>query len=108
MGEDGQVKLWDHINDKEYYSRRFVGKGTCCDLLGYSDANQGRVVVVGFDNGIVRVLLMSPQDFTVLKAFKAHDDPIVKVKFSPDQGMLATCSSTGEIFFFVISGMDNV
>ena len=33
VGGDGQVKLWDFIKDKEYYSRRFIGKGTCMDLL---------------------------------------------------------------------------
>jgi len=39
VGEDGQVKLWDYIRDKEVYSRRFEGKGTCSDSLPYSDAN---------------------------------------------------------------------
>ena len=39
IGEDGQVKLWDYIRDKEYYSRRFLGKGMCSDMLPYSEAN---------------------------------------------------------------------
>lgn len=78
------MKMWDFIKDKEFYSRRFVGKGTCSDLLNSSEANQGRVIAIGFDNGIVRILMMGSNDFTVLKAFKAHDSSIVKVKYSPD------------------------
>ena len=38
-GEDGQVKLWDFIRDKEHYSRQFVGKATSLDILNYSEAN---------------------------------------------------------------------
>ena len=63
---------------------------------------------VGFDNGIVRVLLLGATDFIILKAFKAHDDSIVRVKYSPDNTMLVTASLTGEIFFFLVSGHDNL
>lgn len=59
---------------------------------------------VGFDNGIVRVLLAGPTNFQVLKAFKAHDNSLVKLKYAPDQTMLATASVDGEIFFFLTSG----
>lgn len=108
VGEDGHLKLWDFIRDKVFYTRKFIGSGTCCDLIPYSDQNQGRVIAVGFDNGIVRVLLMGISDFIILKAFKAHDTSVVKIKYSPDNTMLATASEDGDIFFFVISGTGNL
>lgn len=106
IGQDGQVKLWDFIKDKEEYSHRFIGAGTCADYLPYSDANQGKILAVGFDNGIVRILAMGATNFEILKAYKAHETGIVKIKYAPDLTMLVTASSNGEIFFFNISGQE--
>ena len=71
------------------------------DLSPFSEANQGKVVATGFDNGIIRILLQGPTEFQILKSFKAHDTPVVKVKFSGDNNMFATASKNGEIFFFI-------
>ena len=108
VGEDGQVKLWDYVRDREFYSHRFVGRGTCADMVPYAEANQGRAFAVGFDNGIVRILLLSQSDFVILKAFKAHDSSVIRVKYAPDNTMFVTASVDGEIFFFLVSGQDNL
>jgi len=52
-------------------------------------------------------LLIGSHDFTILKAFKAHDTKVVRVKYSPDNTMLVTASEDGDIFFFQI-GTDNL
>lgn len=52
--------------------------------------------------------MMANHEFTILKAFKAHDSEIIKVKYSPDQSMLVTASREGEVFFFNISGIDDI
>ncbi len=70
--------------------------------MPYSDSNQGRIFATGFDNGIVRILLVSSDNFVILKAFKAHDSKVVRVKYSPDNQMLVTASEDGDIFFFGI------
>jgi WD40 repeat protein len=44
--------------------------------------------------------MIGASDFTVLKAFKAHDSKVVKIKYSPDNSMLVTASEDGDIFFF--------
>jgi len=106
IGQDGEVKLWDFIKDKEMYSRKFMGAALCADHLPYSDANQGKITAVGFDNGIVRVLGMGETGIDILKAFKAHDTAVVAVKFSQDGTMFATASKEGEIFFFNVSAQD--
>ena len=69
-------------------------------MMPHSVMNQGRIIAIGFDNGIVRILMIGASDFTVLKAFKAHDSKVVKVKYSPDNSMLVTASEDGDIFFF--------
>lgn len=99
--------MWDFVKDKQFYSKGFVGAGSCVDIMPYADANQGRILAVGFDNGIVRVLLIGSHDFMVLKAFKAHDSKIIKVRYSPDNTIFVTASENGELFFFEI-GLDNV
>lgn len=78
------------------------------DSLPYAEANQGRIMAVGFDNGIVRILMLGANDFTVVKAFKAHDSTIAKIKYAPDNTMFATASVEGEIFFFIIAGQGNL
>jgi WD40 repeat protein len=100
LGEDGQVKLWDYVKDRQFYSRQFLGAGTCSDAMPFTDANQGRILATGYNNGIVRILLVGNHDFTILKAFKSHDTAVVKVKYSPDNTMFVTASDNGDIFFF--------
>ena len=101
------MRMWDFVKDKQFYSKGFAGAGSCVDIMPYADANQGRILAVGFDNGIVRVLLIGSHDFMVLKAFKAHDSKIIKVRYSPDNTMFVTASENGDLFFFEI-GLDNV
>jgi WD40 repeat protein len=72
-------------------------------MMPFSDSNQGRIIATGFDNGIVRILMLGAREFTVLRAFKAHDTRIVKAKYSPDNSMFVTASEDGELFFFLIS-----
>ena len=55
----------------------------------------------------MRIVLVGSQDFMILKAFKAHDSRIVRVKYSPDNTMFVTASEDGDIFFFLI-GTDNL
>jgi hypothetical protein len=54
------------------------------EWMPYSDKNNGRVVATGFSNGIVRILLLENSGFTILTAFKAHDDEVLKITYSPD------------------------
>jgi WD40 repeat protein len=118
-GNDGVVKFWDYIRNKEYVSAQYEGRCTCMDIMPQFEANQSRVVAVGFHTGVVRILCANKEGFTILKAFKAHeeefdaDNPekVIKqlkfMKFSPDGSIFATVTSNGEIFFFEISSMSD-
>ncbi len=81
-GNDGAIRLWDYGNRKEFYSRKFVTKSqaTCIDWLPFSKRNSGRMLVVGFSDGIVRFVGLEDKKFSLVKAFKVHKNQITKVK----------------------------
>lgn len=72
--------------------------------MPHSDINKGRCFAAGFDNGIVRILSVNAEGIVILKSFKAHDDPIIGLKYSADLKLFVTASNKGAIFFFDIDG----
>jgi len=84
VGQDGTVKVWDYIRNKEFYSKKFLGQSSCVDIIRRSELNKGRIAVVGFDTGVVRVLQLSDTGIELALAFKAHDGPVVFTKFAPN------------------------
>jgi len=102
--EDGTIKLWDYVTMMPLFERKFKGRANCLDLLKRSDVNKGRVAVVGYDSGIVRVVYFTETSIELGIVQKAADAPIVKIKYAPSQNMLVTASINGEVFFFEVSG----
>ena len=81
-GYDGCIRLLDYGNRKQFYNRKFStsGEATSIDWLPFSKKNNGRELVVGFSDGIVRFVGLDEKKFTLIKAFKVHKNPIIKVK----------------------------
>ena len=69
-----------------------------------SEINKGRVLAVGFETGILRILQLSDTNIEIALVMKAHDGPIDFAKYAPNQMTLVTASRNGEIFFFDING----
>jgi WD40 repeat protein len=103
-GQDGMVKIWDYTRAEAYYSHKFAGQANCVDIMRRSEQNKGRVIAVGFESGIVRILELSDSNIELAMVMKAHDGPVDYVKYAPDQMTLVTASRNGEIFFFEING----
>ena len=57
------------------------------------------MVIVGFSDGIVRFLFLEPKQFSLIKAFKVHKNPITKVKPNRDGTVVAVVDNVGSIFF---------
>lgn len=57
-GSDGKVRLFDYPNTRLVYSNDFTTKAesTCLEWLPFSKRNSGRMIAVGFADGIVRFL----------------------------------------------------
>ena len=108
LGQDGTVKVWDYANKSAPYEYRYSGSGTCLEHMPFTEANKGRVCAIGFDNGIVRIVSVTADGLVILKAFKAHDDAIIRMQYSADLKLLCTASAAGDIFFFEISALSDV
>jgi len=108
LGENGLVKTWDYVAKNVAYQSHYAGGGTCLEHMPNSDGNKGRICAAGFDNGIVRILGITADGIQLLTAFKAHDDAVVKIKYTQDMKMLVTASATGDVFFFESDGLTDV
>ncbi len=49
IGDDGGVRLWDYVNQREFYSCKFPKKGTCVEWVPYNKKNQARVIIAGYN-----------------------------------------------------------
>jgi len=108
VGEDGNIKVWDYVRQKALFQKKFKGRAECVDLMRRSDANKGRIGVVGYQSGIIRVIVLTDTDIELGTALKAHDSPVVKVKYAPSQTILVTASRDGELFFFEVNGHNDL
>ncbi len=81
-GNDGQVRLFDYGNKRMFFSKKFAtnSESTCIEWLPFSKKNGGRMIVVGFSDGIVRFLGIEQKDFRLIKAERVHKNPILKIK----------------------------
>ena len=91
-----------------FTEKQFIGGGTCLQHIPHTDANKGRIFAAGFNNGIVRFLNLNTEGLEIMKAFKAHEDAIVGVKFSQDLKICVTASATGDVFFYEMDGHKDV
>jgi len=62
--------------------------------------------MVGFDNGVVRVLYRAETQWLCIQCFKPHDASITKVAASPDGKYLATGCAHGIIFLLQTHKLD--
>jgi WD40 repeat protein len=100
-GEDGIVRLWDYGSQREFYSKSFPNssQANCIEWIPFHKKNQGRMIAVGFQDGIVRFLYLDPKGFSLVKAIKVHRTGIIKVKSSRDGSVVVVCDSSGSLFF---------
>jgi len=104
VGQDGNIKFWDYVKGETLAQKQFNGNANCVDLIRRSDQNRGRLAAVGYDSGIVRVVSVNEKNVDLNLVFKAHDAPVIKLAYAPNQTMLVTAARNGEIFFFETNG----
>lgn len=68
----------------------------------------GRVIAVGFANGIVRFMLLKEKNFFLLKVLKVHPNGITHLKFSGDGKKIVIVSEVGDIFFLEVDQSHNL
>lgn len=102
-GADGSVRLYDYRANRMVYKRHFSSAATTMLMLPpHIDPSQ-RVVLVGFEDGVVRALARTASEWRLVAALKPHKKAASAIAVSHDGKMLATASRDGSVFFFGIS-----
>ena len=100
VGTDGYVRVWDYGNKLQFYARNFLtrSEATTIEWIPYSKKNAGRMVAVGFSDGLVRFLILNQSGIELVKVFKILKKRIVHLKCSPDGATLVVIDESGDIF----------
>ena len=106
-GSDGSVRCWDYLLGHLLFSEQYTVPARALKWAPLSVDPTARTVVVGFQNGIIRVLKLVEKakgepynGFRRKMVFKPHNSPILDISFSPFSPTLASTSADGTVFFF--------
>jgi WD40 repeat protein len=106
-GSDGSVRCWDYLLGLLLFSEQYAVPARALKWVPLSVDPTARTVVVGFQDGIIRVLKLVEKakgepysGFRRKMVFKPHNSPILDISFSPFSPTLASTSADGTVFFF--------
>eukprot|EP01012_Entosiphon_sulcatum_P026263 TRINITY_DN3167_c0_g1_i1.p1 TRINITY_DN3167_c0_g1~~TRINITY_DN3167_c0_g1_i1.p1 ORF type:complete len:1748 (+),score=500.61 TRINITY_DN3167_c0_g1_i1:141-5384(+) len=102
-GSDGTVRLFDYVAGREIFHSRFSAGTSCLYYFPLHLDPEGRTFVVGFANGVVRVLRRCADAFSLVAVMKPHTGEISSLTYSSDGAILVTCSKDQTIFFFEVT-----
>ena len=105
-GCDGTVRCWDYIARQQLYLLAHNHAVTALCWAPVFLDSQCRTLMVGFDNGVVRVLYRAGTQWLCIQCFKPHDTSVTKVATSPDGKYLATGCAHGVIFLLQTQKLD--
>eukprot|EP00501_MAST-03F_sp_TOSAG23-6_P002108 GSMAST32.ASY1.ANO1.2203.1 assembled CDS len=102
-GKDGAVQCWDYgENGKEESTKssKKVMNGTVVHWAPNTVDSNGRTVVVGFENGVVRMLLRGKSEWKLSHAMRPHSTAVTLIQFSNKGGVLATAAAEEKTVWF--------
>ena len=106
-GSDGSVRCWDYHLGVLLFSEQYPVPARALKWVPLTVDPTARTVVVGFQDGIIRVLKVVEKSkgepyngFKRKMVFKPHNSPILDLSFSPNSPILASTSGDGTVFFF--------
>lgn len=106
-GMDGRVAFWDILGRRELYSKQFDVAATAVAWVPEHVDPTGQHVVVGFADGIVKLLRFSrdiggdiPYIISQIMVIKPHTDAVTHLSFGNSSAILATGGKDGIVFFF--------
>ncbi|KAH9503834.1 Cilia- and flagella-associated protein 44 [Bulinus truncatus] len=115
-GLDSTVRVYDYIQMKQLAEAKFTSGGTAISWVPLSVDPKGGSVVVGFGDGVVRVLNISNKvdeeslrrqdkheaEIALKQAFKPHKGKVTAMAFDGKGEVLATGSVDGTVFFLYV------
>ena len=106
-GSDGSVRCWDYHLGVLLFSEQYPVPARALKWVPLTVDPTARTVVVGFQDGIIRVLKLVEKSkgepyngFKRKMVFKPHNSPILDLSFSPNSPIFASTSGDGTVFFF--------
>lgn len=106
VGSDGTVRCWDYIARRELFMATHDHSATSLCWAPASLDPQCRTVLIGFADGVVRVLYRASTQWLRVQCFKPHNSSITNIAVSPDGKILATGCSEGVVFFVHTQELD--
>lgn len=103
LGKDGRLYIYDYLEKKMVFDHQFMALG--CDFiwLPVTLDPTGSVLILGFSDGIVRVItfshkLESSDQFQLWQVVKCHCKPITKVSINPKGSIFVSAAEDSTIF----------
>lgn len=101
-GQDHSLRCWDVLQGEQLYTRTFNAAATALLWAPASVDEEQRILLAGFEDGVVRVVKRYKDCFKLHHTFKPHTCAVTQLSVSPDGRMLATASDDGQVFFLAI------
>jgi len=105
-GSDGTVRLHNIDDKKTLYSQSFPQPCTFLQWAPPVVDQNATSVVVGFKDGVVRILQQLRDCWHLQHVIKPHTQGVTSAQFSRDGKILATCSPDGLLWFQAVT-LDN-
>ncbi|XP_073677561.1 cilia- and flagella-associated protein 44 [Garra rufa] len=114
---DSSVRVFDFLSKKELTISRFRQRGTALTWASDMVNTAGGLLVVGFDDGVVRLLeLYNTQslhtvagrtrsgdaELRLRQALKPHNAPVTAIAYERNKKIMATGSTDCTVFFFTV------
>ncbi|XP_072902159.1 cilia- and flagella-associated protein 44 isoform X2 [Hemitrygon akajei] len=112
---DHTVRIYDFVRNEELVTVRYRRGGTALTWAPHVCYPEGNIIIVGFDDGVIRILeIYNPQDLArvagqtqvgeaelrLKQAMKPHTAQVTAIAFDRNGEMLATGSKDSTVFFF--------
>jgi WD40 repeat protein len=92
-GADGTVRLFSYAARRQLFSTVFAAPATFLAVAPLHVDRAGRAAVVGFDDGVVRVLRRCADSWKLIGCVKPHKQAVTAAAYSPSGRTLATASA---------------
>ncbi|XP_069678702.1 cilia- and flagella-associated protein 44 [Periplaneta americana] len=113
LGKDGRIFFYNYLEKKLLFTKKFSAEGSRLIWLPLHVDKTGTVLIAGFADGLVRVLVVSLEEFkknpnsnsefvTIIQVTKPHSKPITAMTMNDKGNLLVTGSEDSTVFAYRI------
>lgn len=103
LGRDGRLYIYDYVEQQMVFHHQFLAGGGDFIWLPASIDSTGAVMILGFSDGVIRVITFSHKlqgvdQFQLVQVVKCHCKPITKISVNPKGSIFVSASEDSTIF----------